>query len=929
VRSFILLFAVAAVSLLVWRKSSSVRHPEVVQAADAKRVAFLIRFGADGAGDVDWSGRISPQPSRLEGWQFDSNDSASPAGWKCATREQNYWDTPYERRMGPTSNRRKTTGKGILVEFDSSTRGDIRITTAQGEFSFRAANNLWSETARFLNGRVEVRAAPVLTRLATTPEVEDNPSLWNAADGTTWLAYQSWSQTGDQLFVRRRSGAAWSKPEALTASGKDIFRTAITGDKAGGIWVIWSEQVSGNFDLYGRRFDGKKWAPAERLTTAQGSDIYHSLARGRDGRLYLVYQSSRAGNFDIYLRAYDGKWSPEIAVSTDAADEWEPALAPSPDGGVTILWDTYAKGNFDVVSKTWRNGKLGPLTFIAESGAFEARASAAYDAQGRMWVAWEEGDWNWGKDYGNLIPESGRGLLVRRQTRVAVMAEGRMQDLTASLANAVPEDLRQVFQHPRLALDGRGNPWVFFHYRVNLPRPAGRSDDTRTSSYRALWRVGSSSYQNGQWTPMLDLAGGFGRIDAPLDTALANDGSLDVAWETDGRVWPHGVPQEQDIVAAKIPAGPEAAAPRLTAFQPSSEDLPSSHTEEAADVSRVRAHRVQVGNRSFRIARGDVHRHTDLSWDGNRDGSLDDSYRYALDAVAFDYLGVCDHQAGQSIPYNWWRIQKAVDLYTIAGRFAPLYSYERSLPYPNGHRNVLFAERGNPILEISKSEVDGSEGAGKLYQYLKRFSGITTSHTSATGAGTDWRDHDDAVEPVVEIYQGYRNSYEDPESPRHSRQAEMTRFGAGMVRNAWAKQIPLGVQASSDHVSTHISYAAVYVDAINRKAILDGFRNRRSYAATDNLILELRVGGHFMGERFSTSSAAPVEAYVHGTGPIARVSLVKNNQIVYVAPGNSKPELKFTYTDQDRTKGRSYYYIRAEQENGQLAWSSPVWVEYQ
>jgi hypothetical protein len=101
-----------------------------------------------------------------------------------------------------------------------------------------------------------------------------------------------------------------------------------------------------------------------------------------------------------------------------------------------------------------------------------------------------------------------------------------------------------------------------------------------------------------------------------------------------------------------------------------------------------------------------------------------------MDAVAFDYLGVCDHQAGQSIPYNWWMIQKAVDLFTIPGKFTPLYSYERSLPYPNGHRNVLFATRGKPILEISPAEQRGEEGAAKLYAYLRRLGGVTMSHTS-------------------------------------------------------------------------------------------------------------------------------------------------------------------------------------------------------
>src|SRR5205823_9090094 len=88
------------------------------EAAEARRTAFLIRFGIDGKAAVDWSGSIEPAPGRITPWQFAKGDSIQGASWKCATREENYWDTPYERLMQPTSNRDKVTAKGIVVEFD-------------------------------------------------------------------------------------------------------------------------------------------------------------------------------------------------------------------------------------------------------------------------------------------------------------------------------------------------------------------------------------------------------------------------------------------------------------------------------------------------------------------------------------------------------------------------------------------------------------------------------------------------------------------------------------------------------------------------------------------------------------------------------------------------------------------------------------------
>lgn len=903
------------------------RATVTAHAAGARRMTFLIRFGVDGVKDADWSGSLEPAPESLAGWQFDPAETAAGAAWKCVTREENYWDTPYERRMRPTSNRMKVTAKGVIASFDAARGGDVRVRTAQGEFSFTPGADLWTAPKRFLNGRVEVRAAPAATFLEPGPQVsDDDPALLEAAGGVLWMAYVSHVDGGgDQVLVRRlESGGEWSRPEELTPAGGDHFRTAIAEDKAGKVWVVWASQVDSNFDLYGRAFDGKRWSAAERLTSAPGADIFHAMTRGRDGTLYLAYQSSRNGNFDIYLRTYDGKrWSGERQVSSDPANDWQPALAAAPDGRVTILWDTYAKGNYDVMARTLERGKLGPATAIAASGAFEARASAQYDRQGRLWIAWDEGDFNWGKDYGYAIPESGRGLLTRRQARVAVLANGKLLQPGAPLAEAVPAEFRQVFHQPRLVLDREGSPWILARYRVNLPK-----HEKGEPANRALWRMGATTYRDGRWTPLLEFPDCYGKIDAPTSAIPGRDGGLRVAWVTDQRQWPGGAMKAHGVCVSSLPAAGPAAPVDLVAYQPPREDASVPFgSAEAADVARVRAYRAKAGAGELRIARGDMHRHTDISWDGNRDGSLFDGYRYAMDAVAFDYLGICDHQAGQSIPYNWWRIQKAVDLFTISGKFTPLYSYERSLPYPNGHRNVLFAERGKPILEIAKSEQRGVEGAAKLYAYLRRLGGITMAHTTATGAGTDWRDNDPEVEPAVEIYQGYRANYEAVGAPRQDN-SEARGHQAGYVQNAWAKGYRLGVQSSSDHVSTHISYASLYVDRLDRQALLEALKARRTFAATDNLILDFRMGEHFMGSTFSTRAGVPLTAHIRGTAPLKSVTLIKDNQVIYAKPGDG-PEMEFAYTDATAKPGAAYYYIRVEQQDGQLGWSSPIWVKYE
>jgi hypothetical protein len=900
----VLLAVVLAAGL--WRLSTP-RPPLVTRAAEPEEATVLIRFGANDVMPRPWDGRVRMEGGRvlaLAGWQFGAGDEILPGdAWRCATREESYWYAPWERSLFPTKNLTKTTPKGVVLR--TTLAGRVTVETTQGKLEFAPAEVTWAAPREFMGGNMTVSRAPAAVRLTTAESAEDYPALWEAPDQTMWLSYQTYQEGGDRLWVRRGFEA---EPEALTDAGADVFRSTLAGN-----WVVWAQYVDGNWDLYGRRFDGKRWLAAERLTASAGPDIFHSLAEGPHGRVYLAWQSFRDGQSDIYLRVWDGRrWSAEIRVSDDPANDWEPAVAAAPDGRVTVVWDTYSRGNYDVRLRHWRDGKLSAVEPVAESAAFEARPAAVYDKRGRLWLAWDEGDADWGKDYALNIQNAGMGLLMRRQARLACYEAGKLRQLPGDPGAALPEEERQVFQRPTLALDGNGNPWMLFRFRTNTPRRGGGGEEAG-GGFRAMWRLGAVSFQNGTWTKLVEFPYGYGRQDATVAAVTRKDGAVQVAWNSDGRTFAAPRPVNQDVYVATLAPGPAAGPVEWRPLVLPTDMAANPHPKEAADVARVRQYRATVGGKTYRIVRGDMHRHTDLSWDGNRDGTLFDAYRYALDAAAMDYIGVADHQAGETT-YTWWVMQKAVRLFTVPGRFAPLYGYERSLSYPNGHRNIMFARPGVPVFAIPEAERRGQEGAAKLFAHLRAAGGISMPHTSATGAGTDFRDADAQVEPLVEIYQGYRHSYEHQGAPRSNEKMERP---AGFIWNAWAKGLKLGVQSSSDHVSTHTSYAALYVTEVTREAVLEAIRARRSYAATDNILLDFRVEG---------AVAPRISAHIHGTGPLRKVEVIRNNQYIH-SHASSGPALDFTYVDNEPPAGEVYYYIRVEQADGQLAWSSPVWIQ--
>jgi hypothetical protein len=276
--------------------------------------------------------------------------------------------------------------------------------------------------------------------------------------------------------------------------------------------------------------------------------------------------------------------------------------------------------------------------------------------------------------------------------------------------------------------------------------------------------------------------------------------------------------------------------------------------------------------------------------------------------------------------------------------------------YPFGHRNILHIQRDYPIVPFFQrvdprfmlpDTPDGelltfnsnSFGSGVrndtelLYEQLRKDGGLAIPHTSSTtDMGTDWRDKSDPkLEPLVEIYQGARFNSETKNAPRGIADGQEKKSSfqeAGVVWNAWKKGYRLGTICSSDHYSTHISYAMVYTPATSRAAIFDSIGKRRTYGATDNIILEFWLGDHFMGDDFTASAPLKVRVKAHGTGAIDTVHLIRDGAYVYkVAPG--KQDVSFEYGDSAAGKGEHWYYVRVEQSNGELAWSSPIWVRYQ
>ena len=111
---------------------------------------------------------------------------------------------------------------------------------------------------------------------------------------------------------------------------------------------------------------------------------------------------------------------------------------------------------------------------------------------------------------------------------------------------------------------------------------------------------------------------------------------------------------------------------------------------------------------------------------------------------------------------------------------------------------------------------------------------------------------------------------------------------------------------------------------------MDAMKKRHAYAATDNILLDVRSRSgdteHIMGDIFTCSGSPKLRVKVVGTGKLADVVLIKNDRVAYSTKPDSN-SASFEFTDMESEKGReAYYYVRVVQADRRIAWSSPMWI---
>jgi hypothetical protein len=925
---------------------------------------FMISYGLTETEPQDWSGNLSIENGTLvniTGYRFGTMDQAITAGkWTSRTmqsripRGDSYiplWYSPVTRNTpvdwSSSNFPPEQIMKAILSRVDGADATRLGITTNHGEVSVRLSELPWGERRDYLNGNLTVQRTLTESQITTASDYNDNPAIGIDNQGTTWTAWAAFdpeTETDQIVAMSIKDNRRGALTNVSDRPG-EYHTVKIARDGQGRLWFVWSGGIDANYELFARYYIYGEWSDVQRLTQRWNGDGFHQMTTGPDGRIWMVWQSLANNNSDIMMMICDnGNWSEPIAVADSPANEWEPQIAVDSKGTAWIAWDVYRNGNYDVALRSYTDGTFSDVIPVTNSPDFEARVSMVIDKADRLWLAWDHGDERWGKDNpggshltsggwnskfkgmkmreNNQVPWQAGGLRRTEYIDVQVYQDGQFYQTANPLPANFHADLLDFYEFPNLSVDAQGNVWLFFRH----VRPiVGKSESERNG-----WTLHATYFNGEEWTPPVVLPRSSGRNHQRMVAGNDADGNLQLVWPTDtrGEMQRYTVKLNETVIDRRdILFAGSLMPPATVSLQPKLERMPLPGKPAVPRRQKRfltdRHGPIRYQGEEYRVYWGDLHRHTDISNDGGQDGSLVDMFRWCLDAGDTDFGAVTDHSPNLQ---SWWRTQKMTDMFHMPNSFVSLYMYERSRNWPWGHRNVLNLNKGikvHPTVSINgnrpRNEVE------YFWQSVKDEEIISIPHTTASSMGTQFLYNDEQIERVVEIFQGDRLSYEHVGAPKTDPSVE--RYKEGTIWNALAKGYKFGFIAASDHQSTHLSYGAVLSTELSREGIYRSISDRRTYAATDTILVDMRVNGHMMGEDFTTSKAPTIQVNLTGTDVITKVWIIKDNSFLYTLEPNTGT-VNFSYTDKAVTPGDHYYYVRVQQADEAMAWGSPVFVTY-
>lgn len=335
--------------------------------------------------------------------------------------------------------------------------------------------------------------------------------------------------------------------------------------------------------------------------------------------------------------------------------------------------------------------------------------------------------------------------------------------------------------------------------------------------------------------------------------------------------------------------------------------------------------------------------------------NIESCLRHFRDEKALNFYATSYFESAEETPNDVWKMasQNVAD-FNEDDRFMTLLGFQfQGEPGKEGIRHILYTKDNKPLLRQKDSK---SSSLSKIYKSSspKEMISIPT-FTMGKGYHFDFKEFNPDFERVVEIY----NAWGSSEQMKGARpiSGEITSAPEGSVVEALKKNCRFGFVAGglddrgiyggcfeSDQTQYSPGFTGVICEKYTRDSLLEGLYRRSCYATTGpRIIVGFYIAGQRMGSELSTASKPGlsvnrhISGYVAGTDKLKMIELIRNGEVIQTFHPESY-FYEYYYDDQESgqrvkldggEKGPFvFYYLRVTQEDGNMAWSSPIWIDF-
>lgn len=341
--------------------------------------------------------------------------------------------------------------------------------------------------------------------------------------------------------------------------------------------------------------------------------------------------------------------------------------------------------------------------------------------------------------------------------------------------------------------------------------------------------------------------------------------------------------------------------------------------------------------------------------------NIENCLRHFRDDKAFNFYAASPFESQDETSNDTWKsITQNISEFDEDDRFTTFAGFQwQGENKEEGLRYFLLPKENKPILR--KKELKNST-LKKIYKSFSPKEIISIpSFTLAKGTEFDFDQFDPDFERVVEIYNAWGSS-EMTKKEGNSR-AIHSKTGVqegtdGSIQKALLRNCRFGFVAGglddrgtyadlyeSDQEQYSPGLTAIIAPAHNREAIIEALYQRSCYATTgERMIVGLYLAGIPMGKEISTAEKPGLvvnrhlSGYVAGTTQLNTVEIIRNGKVLKTFKPDDysfefvfddmTPLEKIVIATKDKKPPFVYYYLRVIQNDGHIAWSSPIWVDY-